>query len=128
MGGSKKRLILTREERVSQLERRETSEEAEDQSDQGFERLDFLDRPFITQTPGYREDSARLERHPSSFGLRLRARHASAPQHSVDEIVNLLRSDGRNGHFETGGRPGLQKRNKKQGKGWVAGAPLPEPN
>jgi len=125
IGGSKKRLILTREhERVSDKEAVITGDVDDSPPDQEFERLNFLDRPFITQTPGYREEGDGLNRHPSSFGLRLRARHAAAPQHSVDEIVGLLRSGARNPHFETGGRPGVAKRDNQNSGGAIAGAPL----
>ena len=123
--GSKKRRILIRErQHVSDTED-EVPVQADDiPLDQEFERLNFLDRPFITQTPGYREEGEGLNRHPSSFGLRLRARHAAGPRHSVDEIVGLLRSDGRNPHFETGGRPGVVKRKNQNNDSSIAGAPF----
>ena len=57
-------------------------------------------------------------------GARHRASDAERAGHSVDEIIALLKSDGPNQHFTTGGRPGIRTKVTSETTSRTAGAPL----
>ena len=96
-----------------------------------FSRSQSLDRPFLSQSPGY-DAQVDVRRDPdlvtSVVEVTAAERRAQAEagevSPSVDEIVALLSSKQRNRHYKTGGRPGVFVQHARKVKQRIAGAPI----
>ena len=100
-----------------------TLDPEDDRSSGAFERYAYLDRPFLTQSPGFHEDDPFALAADAAGALQMR-RDAERPNQSVNDIVALLKTDHKNRHFETGGSVGLRKPREKRVRPRIAGEPL----
>ena len=96
-----------------------------------FYRSQHLDRPFLSQSPGYAKQGE-LRRDPDHVSSVVDTKpHRQPPSSdqedvspSVDDIVAMLATKGRNRHYKTGGRPGVFVEHARKVKQRIAGAPL----
>ena len=93
-----------------------------------FSRSQHLDRPFLSQSPGYAlsEELRRDPDHVPSVVMPKSAPKVATEETSpsVDEIVAMLATKGSNRHYKTGGRPGVFVEHARKVKQRIAGAPL----
>lgn len=93
-----------------------------------FERSETLDRPFVSQSPGFAgpghvprtDEKTSGEWEVEVQPLRIFEEEALRP--TVDDIVDLLASPPENRHYQSGGRPGV-RREARRDSDRVAGAP-----
>ena len=96
-----------------------------------FARSQHLDRPFLSQSPGYATQGELRKDLDSILGveeidLRHKAKRVDVDvaSPSVDDIVAMLATKERNRHYKTGGRPGVFVEHARKVKQRIAGAPL----
>jgi hypothetical protein len=97
-----------------------------------FSRRKLLDRPFLSQSPGYGSQGEH-RRDPDHVTSVIEAEELEAQRGnevlneaspSVDDIVAMLASGSSNRHYQTGGRPGLFVKHARKVKQRIAGAPI----
>ena len=96
-----------------------------------FARSQHLDRPFLSQSPGYATQGELRKDLDSILGVEeINLRHKAkrvdvdVASPSVDDIVAMLATKERNRHYKTGGRPGVFVEHARKVKQRIAGAPL----